>query len=79
LRWSSCNPQQQIGQLNQEMASLLDQQQDAVQRLAEVLDLSVDSAQQIIAEVSPTAATFLRRSSSPRGWAPTRTTTRVQA
>ncbi|MGC2733914.1 MAG: transposase, partial [Candidatus Acidiferrales bacterium] len=32
--------------------------QDAVQRLAEVPGLGVDSAQQIIAEVGPTAATF---------------------
>jgi transposase len=48
----------QIGQLDQEMASLLNQHQDAVQRLAEVPGLGVDSAQQIIAEVGPTAATF---------------------
>ena len=32
--------------------------QDAVERLAEVPGLGVDSAQQIIAEVGPTAATF---------------------
>jgi len=50
--------EQQIGQLDQEMASLLSQHQDAVQRLAEVPGLGVDSAQQIIAEVGPTAATF---------------------
>jgi len=50
--------EQQIGQLDQEMASLLNQHQDAVQRLAEVPGLGVDSAQQIIAEVGPTAATF---------------------
>jgi hypothetical protein len=48
----------QIGQLDQEMANLLSQHQDAVQRLAEVPGLGVDSAQQIIAEVGPTAATF---------------------
>ena len=48
----------QIGQLDQEMASLLSQHQDAVQRLAEVPGLGVDSAQQIIAEVGPAAATF---------------------
>ena len=48
----------QIGQLDQEMASLLSQHQDAVERLAEVPGLGVDSAQQIIAEVGPTAATF---------------------
>lgn len=51
--------EQQICQLSQEMASLLGQYQDAVQRLAEVPGLGVDSAQQIIAEVGPTAATFL--------------------
>ena len=49
---------EQIGQLDQEMASLLSAHQDAVQRLAEVPGLGVDSAQQIIAEVGPTAATF---------------------
>src|SRR5256886_12487294 len=49
---------QQIGQLDQEMASLLSQHQDAVERLAEVPGLGVDSAQQIIAEVGPNAATF---------------------
>ena len=50
--------EQQIGQLDQELASLLSQHQDAVQRLAEARGLGVDSAQQIIAEVGPTAATF---------------------
>ena len=40
------------------MASLLSQHQHAVQRLAEVPGLGVDSAQQIIAEVGATAATF---------------------
>src|SRR6266478_5342991 len=50
--------EQRIGQLDQEMASLLRQHQDAVQRLAEVPGLGVDSAQQIIAEVGAKAATF---------------------
>ncbi|HEV2383476.1 MAG TPA: IS110 family transposase [Terriglobia bacterium] len=50
--------EEQIGQLDQEMASLLSQHRDAVQRLAEVPGLGVDSAQQIIAEVGATAATF---------------------
>src|ERR1700745_3700650 len=50
--------EQQIGQLDQEIASLLRQHQDAVQRLAEVPGLGVDSAQQIIAEVGAKAATF---------------------
>src|SRR5438876_1593674 len=49
---------QQIVQLEQEMASLLREHQDAVQRLAEVPGLGVDSAQQIIAEVGVKAATF---------------------
>jgi transposase len=47
-----------IAQLDHEMAGLLSQHQDAVQRLAEVPGLGVDSAQQIIAEVGATAATF---------------------
>jgi transposase len=50
--------EQQIGQLDQEIASLLREHQDAVQRLAEVPGLGVDSAQQIIAEVGAKAATF---------------------
>jgi transposase len=50
--------EQQMDQLDQELASLLHPHQDAVQRLAEVPGLGVDSAQQIIAEVGPTAATF---------------------
>jgi len=50
--------EQQIDQLDQEMASLLREHQDAVQRLAEVPGLGVDSAQQIIAEVGAKAATF---------------------
>ena len=49
---------QQIGQLDQEIADLLHSHQDQVQRLAEVPGLGVDSAQQIIAEVGATAATF---------------------
>src|SRR5580658_5650718 len=49
---------EQIGELDKEMASLLSQHQDAVERLAEMPGLGVDSAQQIIAEVGPTAATF---------------------
>jgi transposase len=50
--------EQQIGQMDQEMASLLREHQDAVYRLAEVPGLGVDSAQQIIAEVGAQAATF---------------------
>jgi transposase len=50
--------EQQIVKLEQEMASLLSPHQDAVQRLAEMPGLGVDSAQQIIAEVGARAATF---------------------
>jgi transposase len=50
--------EQQIGQLDQEIASLLREHQDAVERLAQVPGLGVDSAQQIIAEVGAKAATF---------------------
>jgi transposase len=50
--------EQQIGQLDQELATLLHPHQDAVQRLAEVPGFAVDSAQQIIAEVGPAATTF---------------------
>ncbi len=50
--------EQQIGKLDQEMATLLSRHQDAVERLAEVPGLGADSAQQIIAEVGATAATF---------------------
>ena len=48
----------QIGRLDQEVADLLRSHQDQVQRLAEVPGLGVDSAQQIMAEVGATAATF---------------------
>ena len=47
-----------IAHLDHEMAGLLSPHQPAVQRLAQVPGLGVDSAQQIIAEVGATAATF---------------------
>jgi transposase len=47
-----------LGHLDQQMADLLTAHHAAVQRLAEVPSLGVDSAQQIIAEVGATAATF---------------------
>jgi transposase len=50
--------EQQISQLEQEIASLLREHEGAVQRLAEVPGLGVDSAQMIIAEVGAKAATF---------------------
>ena len=49
---------QQISQLDQELASLLSRHHDAVVHLAEIPGLGVDSAQQIIAEVGAGAATF---------------------
>jgi transposase len=45
-------------QLDAELARLLRAHHEAVQRLAAVPGLGVDSAQQIIAEVGPSAATF---------------------
>jgi transposase len=48
----------QVNQLDQEMADMLRPYQDQVQRLAEVPGLGVDSAQQIIAQVGVRAATF---------------------
>ena len=50
--------EKQMSQLDQEMADLLRPYQDQVQRLAEVPGLGVDSAQQIMAQVGATAATF---------------------
>jgi transposase len=50
--------ERQIAQLDQEIATLLREQQDAVQRLAEVPGLGVDSAHQIIAEVGAKAESF---------------------
>ena len=45
------------------MAGLISQHQDAVQRLTEIPGLGVVAAQQIVAEVGPTAATFLSANS----------------
>ena len=47
-----------VTQLDREMAQLLLPYQPAVQRLAEVPGLGVDSAQQIIAEIGTTAGSF---------------------
>jgi transposase len=70
--------EQHIALLDQAMASLLTQHQDAVQRLAGVPGLGVDSAHQIIAEVGATAATFLRTNTLLRGSAHVPETKRVQ-
>jgi transposase len=48
----------QIDTLDKSVAESLRQYQDSVRRLAEVPGLGADSAQQIIAEVGPQAATF---------------------
>jgi transposase len=48
----------QTAALDQEIAQLIRAHQGAVERLAAVPGLGVDSAQQIIAEVGPVAATF---------------------
>src|SRR5262249_26520846 len=50
--------ERQIGQVGRELADLLGPYHDQVRRLAEVPGLGVDSAQQIVAEVGATAATF---------------------
>ena len=50
--------EKQRGRLDQEMADLLRPYQDQVERLAEVPGLGADSAQQIMAQVGATAATF---------------------
>jgi len=47
-----------LSELDQEMADLLSSHQDAVQRLAEVPGLGVESAHQVIAEVGAAARTF---------------------
>jgi len=69
----------QLGQLDQQMADLLTAHHDAVQRLAEVSGLGVDSAQQIIAEVGATAAAFPSGNSSRLGSAPAPAMRRVPA
>jgi transposase len=49
---------EQIDELQHLIAAALQPQQEAVQRLAEVPGFGADSAQQMIAEVGPAAATF---------------------
>jgi len=68
---------EQIGELDKEMANLLSQHQDAVERLAEVPGLGVDSAQQIIASAL-LQRPFPPRNVSPRGSVLARATTRAQ-
>lgn len=50
--------EEQMEQLDKEISGLLSEQEQAVQRLAEVPGFGVDSAHQIIAELGPKAATF---------------------
>ncbi len=59
---------QQISELDQELASLLSRHHDAVVHLAEIPGLGVDSAQQIIAEVGAGAATFPSAKQLVMGW-----------
>jgi transposase len=47
-----------IGELDKHLAQLLEAHQQAVHRLAEVPGLGADSAQQIIAQIGPSAAVF---------------------
>jgi transposase len=54
----SASIDKRIDRLEREMAHLLHQHEDQVKRLAEVPGLGADSAQQIIAEVGVSAATF---------------------
>jgi transposase len=49
---------EQIAELDQAIAEELRPFHEAVQRLAEVPGYGVDSAQQVVAEVGPQAATF---------------------
>lgn len=50
--------EEQIDTLNRKLANLLEAHHGAVKRLAAVPGLGVDSAQQIITQLGPTAATF---------------------
>ena len=61
---------EQITKLNSLLAQAMTPHQDAVIRLAAVPGLGIDSAQQVIAEVGVTAATFPPRQSSLPGWGP---------
>jgi transposase len=56
-----------LRRLDEELAQLLRDHQDAVEPLAAVPGLGVDSAQQIIAEVGPAAATFEREATGLMG------------
>jgi transposase len=50
--------EEQMEQLDRAIAALLEPHQEAIQRLAEVPGLGVNSAHQIVAEVGPAAAVF---------------------
>jgi len=68
---------EQIGELDKEMASLLSKHQDAVERLAEVPGLGVDSAQQIMPKSVPLQRPFPPTNASPHGWVPAPATMRA--
>jgi hypothetical protein len=59
---------QQIGQLDQEMASLLHPHREAVERLAEVPGLGVDSARRSLPKSVPPQHLPLREMSLFLGW-----------
>jgi hypothetical protein len=71
--------EQQIGQLDQEMASLLSQHQDAVKRLAGCQAWEWIQRSRSLPKSVPRQRPFLPRNVSPRGWASVLATTRVQA
>lgn len=50
--------EEQIGELDDVLSGLLKAHQESVERLAEVPGLGVDSGQQIVTQIGPTAATF---------------------
>jgi transposase len=70
--------EEQMGQLDQEIADLLRPHQDRIERLAEVPGLGVDSAQQVIAEVGATAAAFPSEARLSSWVGACRATTRVR-
>ena len=58
---------EQIGKLDQMIATALQRNQEAVIRVAGIPGFGADSAQQLIADVGPMPKPFLRRGTSPPG------------
>jgi transposase len=71
--------EQQIDQLDQEIAGLLRQHQDAVERLAEVPGLGVDSANRSLPKWVPRQRPSLQPRISPHGWGHARERKRARA